>query len=395
MSIAQVENVLYKEGIAQENYDFELTADQKMAIQVVRNWYFGKGSSPIWKRYLVLSGAAGTGKTSLIQYIIKNLGLPEEDVLCCAFTGKASLNLQRKGNLSATLHSSIYDCARGKYGEPVFTLKDSLMYRLIIVDEASMLSEDIFTDILSFQIPTIFIGDHCQLPPVKDDFNIMKKPDFTLTTIMRQAAESPIIRASQMAIKGDPIPFCNIPHFRKIHKADLEDSDLLWANQIIVGTNATRRTMNQISREIRNIHSDHPIQGERMIVLKNNSKLKIMNGQIVYLTSYPTYEPRSKVYSVDWIDELELLDPLIAATSRDKCFKFKLKDPYTEPPNTDLFRYAYLDYGYAISCHKGQGSGWEKVVVFDEGFGFDWDTKRRWLYTAITRAKKDLLIVAE
>ncbi len=393
--VTKIENLVYRNDIAQEDNDFVLTRDQRDALQFVKNWYSGRGGSPIWRKYIVISGAAGTGKSSLIQYIVRNLNVADEEVLCCAFTGKASLNLMRKGNHASTLHSSIYNCRRAQNGDPVFTTKVSLSYKIIIIDEASMISEDVFNDILSFGVPTIFIGDHCQLPPINGIFNIMKHPDFVLTTILRQAKESPIIRASQLAIAGREIPFCEFEHFRKIHSDELDDDDLLWADQIIVGRNSTRKALNQVSREIRRIKSDSPVEGERMIVLRNNPKQKIFNGQIVYLTSAPLYNRNEEYFEAEWRDELELLDPVVSLTASRKSFHFRLKDPYSEPPDLPIHKYVYLDFGYAISCHKGQGSGWEKVIVFDEDFGYDPDTKRRWLYTAITRAKKDILIVAD
>ena len=52
-----------------------------------------------------------------------------------------------------------------------------------------------------------------------------------------------------------------------------------------------------------------------------------------------------------------------------------------------------FDYGYVISCHKSQGSSWERVCVIEEACSL-WDSKR-WLYTAITRAEKELLIVTK
>ena len=122
--------------------------------------------------------------------------------------------------------------------------------------------------------------------------------------------------------------------------------------------------------------------------------MRICNGQIVYLKSNPIYNDKDECYYVDWLDELEVSDPFLAsASSGYHSFKFKLKDPMKEPSSVDTRDFAYLDFGYAISCHKSQGSGWDKVLVFDEGFGFDADIKRRWLYTAITRAKKEILIV--
>lgn len=393
--IQNIDSGITKNGLFQEDNCFELTSDQESAIILILEWYKSKDQKP-WKPYYVLSGAAGTGKSSLIQYIIKNLKVSETDTLCCAFTGKAALNLNRKGNISATLHSSIYNFVKkSKSGDLEFELKSHIPYKLIIVDEASMISKDLFDDILSFGIPTIFIGDHCQLPPIDSHFNIMLSPDFTLTKIMRQAKESPIIRASQLAIKGMPIPYCDFKGFKKIKKENLEDSDFLWADQIIVGTNSVRKAINSICREIRGIDSQVPLKGERMIVLKNNRKYGVFNGQIVYLESNPEFIRSNSTWSCEWADELEKTDSLAAITGRSKTFNFVLKDPVIgKSTNLDALRdRVYLDYGYAISCHKSQGSGWDKVLVFDEDFGRDEDTRRRWLYTAITRAKKEIMIV--
>ena len=387
--IQNIDSGILKNGLFQEDNCFELTADQESAIIMIQEWFKARSSIP-WKRYFVLAGAAGTGKSSLIQYIIKNLKINEQDVLCCAFTGKATLNMSRKGNISSTLHSSIYDYKEQNGKDPVFELKSWIPYKLIIVDEASMISRGMFDDILSFGVPVIFIGDHCQLPPIEGNFNIMKDPDFTLVKIMRQSQESPIIRASQLAIKGLPIPYCDFQGFKKIHQEDLEDSDLLWADQIIVGTNVKRHAVNQICREIRGFSSTCPMSGERMIILKNNRRYGVFNGQIIYLTNRPTFIRRTSSWAVDWVDEMERTDALAAIVGRSKQINFMLKDP---PPGAKGSEIAYLDYGYAISCHKSQGSGWNKVLVFDEGFGHDEDTRRRWLYTAITRAKKEIIIV--
>lgn len=393
--IQNIDSGITKNGLFQEDNCFELTADQESAVLLILDWYKSRSLTP-WKPYFILAGAAGTGKSSLIQYIIKNLKVNESDVLCCAFTGKAALNLNRKGNISSTLHSSIYNYVKNsKTGDPQFELRSYIPYKLIIVDEASMISKEMFMDILSFKIPVVFIGDHCQLPPIDGDFNIMKTPDFTLTKIMRQAEKSPIIRASQLAIKGLPIPYCRSKFFSKIKKEDLEDSNLLWANQIIVGTNSVRKAVNSICREIRGIDSQVPLKGERMIVLKNNRKFGVFNGQIVYLENKPEYIRSSSTWMCEWADELEKIDALAALTGRTKTFNFVLKDPPSgKNVNLEEMRNrVFLDYGYAISCHKSQGSGWDKVLVFDEDFGRDEDTRRRWLYTAITRAKKEIMIV--
>ena len=51
-------------------------------------------------------------------------------------------------------------------------------------------------------------------------------------------------------------------------------------------------------------------------------------------------------------------------------------------------------WGYAITCHKAQGSQWENVVVYDDGLGRTAEDRNRWLYTAITRAERGLVILA-
>ena len=386
-----LDNQFYKGGVAQEDSIMVLTPDQENAILAIMDWY-SQRRRPGWRKYFTLAGAAGTGKSSLIQYVIENLNIPKQDVLCCALTGKATLNLKRKGNNgSNTLHSTIYDCAFTKDGY-VFTKKDHINYRLIIIDEASMISEEIFDDIMSFNIPAIFIGDHCQLPPINGDFNIMLKPDFTLHKIMRQAEKSPIIRASQLAIKGEPIPICRMEGFRRVRESDLTDDDFKWADQIVCGFNKNRKILNSVCREIRGFKGYGPNYGERMVVLKNNRQFGVFNGQIIYVNSTPYFNSSDKLWSCKFLDELEYFG-IQALMAQDKDMVYKLCDPPLTQNKGNHSNPVYLDFGYVLSVHKAQGSGWNKVMIYEDGFGRDEETKRRWLYTAITRAKKEVLMV--
>ena len=52
-----------------------------------------------------------------------------------------------------------------------------------------------------------------------------------------------------------------------------------------------------------------------------------------------------------------------------------------------------FNYGYAITCHKAQGSEWDNIVVMEEWFPNDLETHCRWLYTALTRASEKVVIV--
>ena len=100
--------------------------------------------------------------------------------------------LRRKGIEDATtIHSAIYRPVRGADGRVYFTLRDRMPEEVdgFIVDEASMVSQSIYQDLVSFGLPCLFVGDHGQLEPVKCDFNLMARPDYTLEEIHRNSGE--------------------------------------------------------------------------------------------------------------------------------------------------------------------------------------------------------------
>jgi exodeoxyribonuclease-5 len=169
---------------------YTLSPDQSEALKHIGQWYRGK-TAP----FLTLGGYAGTGKTTLIAYLRQALRQFDEEarVAFCAYTGKASRVLDmrlkdqkvpRRGDSVSTIHSLIYNAESDKSGTVTsWKLKDKLEYDLIIVDEASMVDETIWLDLLSFQIPILAVGDHGQLPPINSRFNLMGNPQIRLERI--------------------------------------------------------------------------------------------------------------------------------------------------------------------------------------------------------------------
>lgn len=174
---------------------------QELAIRSVRSWL----KDPSGKQVFRLFGYAGTGKTTLAQELAKSV---RGRVLYATFTGKASLVLQSKGCEDAsTIHSLIYKAeVDDRTGEADFILNDNSNLRgagLLIVDEVSMVGEELANDLLSFNTRILVLGDPAQLPPVKDEgFFINASPDVMLTEVHRQAAENPIIRMSMDIREG-------------------------------------------------------------------------------------------------------------------------------------------------------------------------------------------------
>ena len=81
----------------------ELTAKQEEGLKMTINRY------NLGMPYTVISGYAGSGKSTLVKYIVAALGFYEEDVAYVAYTGKAALILRMKGNVANTIHRTFYN----------------------------------------------------------------------------------------------------------------------------------------------------------------------------------------------------------------------------------------------------------------------------------------------
>ena len=173
---------------------------QSSALKAVDKWfveYLTTRNKRNAKQVFKLFGYAGTGKTPLARHFAENI---DGDVVFGAFTGKASFVLRRKGCVGArTIHSMIYIADRDKNtGVVTFRINRASSVlsgaKLIIIDECSMVDEEMGRDLMSFGIPILVLGDPAQLPPIKGTgFFIDGEPDFMLTEIHRQAADNPII----------------------------------------------------------------------------------------------------------------------------------------------------------------------------------------------------------
>ena len=169
------------------------------ALKAVSFW-LKRGKPQVFR----LFGYAGSGKTTLARAIADEL---DGDVLFGAFTGKAALVMRSKGCRDArTIHSMIYRTRETDVEEPSFVLNEdgpASKAELIIVDECSMVDEELGRDLLYFGEPVLVLGDPAQLPPIKGGgFFTEAEPDAMLTDVHRQAADNPIIRLSMLIRDG-------------------------------------------------------------------------------------------------------------------------------------------------------------------------------------------------
>ena len=147
----------------------ELTGQQQEARNKIIEWYTSLEAEK--RQLFLLQGFAGTGKTFLINHIIDDLGLLPHEVAYGTFTGKAASILIQKGRDAATIHRLIYTPVEEEYETKIgsetikghrikFVKKDKISnYKLIIIDEVSMVDNIMMKDLLSFGIPVLATGD--------------------------------------------------------------------------------------------------------------------------------------------------------------------------------------------------------------------------------------------
>ncbi|MBD9387614.1 AAA family ATPase [Rhizobium sp. CG4] len=373
----------------------QFSPQQDEALKAVSRW-LKEGRSQVFR----LFGYAGTGKTTLAKHFAENV---DGDVLFAAFTGKAAQVLRSRGASNArTIHSLIYR-PRGEEAieneetgktsiAPMFSInRQSPLAKaaLIIIDECSMVDEQLGKDLMSFGTPILVLGDPGQLPPVTGGgYFTEQEPDYLLSEIHRQAKDNPIIQLAMDVREGREIMRGDYGSAQVISKSEVTQSLVLDADQVLVGTNRTRRRYNQRLRELKGFSADYPQSGDKLVCLRNDPAKGLLNGSLwqVMSSSRETVKPGINLMIRPEDDDMD------RGAAKIKLLKAAFEESETEIPWTTRKRYDEFDFGYALTVHKAQGSQWNNVVLFDESFAFR-DSRERWLYTAITRAAETLTIV--
>lgn len=434
-----------------------LNKQQEEAKAKIHHWF---KHETLEKQTFTLSGYAGTGKTFLINYVIYEvLKLSKDETAFVTPTGKAASVLIQRGCDAMTIHRLIYTPVEVEYetelnGKKVkskrmeFKKKSEIKkYKLIIVDEVSMIEEKIMNDLLSFGIPVLCSGDPGQLPSIFKSNDLLEHPDYLLTEIVRQAKDNAITQVANMAREKKPLPYGKYKNDVVITSRErLSDEQfkniLLKSDQIICGKNSTRNYLNNLVREYKGIdviNNKYPLDGEKVICTVNNweifldelEEFNLVNGTMGIIKNFKIIDDKINLssfdFKADFLDEYKdnilhdsgIFDNLEFSYDmhqmvykidddkyilKEKSLLRKENESLEDYKNrvierilairkaTDELQVNRFEYGYAISCHKSQGSEFDVVTVFDESDVF-LDKSAKWLYTAITRAKKKLIII--
>lgn len=394
---------------------------QATALEQIAQWYRDPTGPQVFK----LFGYAGTGKTTLAQHVVDMLGL-RGDTLFAAYSGKAAHVLRRKGcDGASTIHALIYEPVVGSHEQivllqalrettddpaklkaidaaivrekrklerPTFerrnrsTLEDA---RLLILDEVSMVNTEIARDLLSFGTRILCLGDPAQLPPIEGaGYFINGSPDAMLTEVHRSASDSPVTRIATAIRQAAPtrrdlgVPGPDGDSGRFTHPGNLLDYD-----QVICGTNATRWALINGMRRMQGRTDPEPMPADRIMTLVNSRDAQVLNGQ--QFTVLDRRVPSGPA------DKLDLVVRDEEGTERDLTVWRAGFHGHAGEQEAKTHRggpTAVATYANAITCHKAQGSQWDRVLIVDESRCFRGDAQR-WMYTAVTRAAEQAVIV--
>lgn len=393
---------------------------QVAALEVIRTWLASPGGKPV----LRIFGYAGTGKTTMIKELTSGSAV-------LTYTGKASQVLRSKGIPASTIHSTIYRSAAESSEElarlraelrtapqeerarlqakiealveslknPHFSLREDAFEedrpKVIIIDECSMLDTKIAEDLMRFGIPIMVFGDPGQLPPVSGGkgYFIGEEPDIMLTEIHRQAEGNPVIQLATRAREGQPITTGSYGECRVTRQWP----DRWWEDydQVLVGRVKEKDARNRRARRALGFDGVVPMPGERLICLRNDHKLGLLNGSQWVVEKCDAVPGLSNMVSL-----LDLTVKSLDGSREVHCTAwrdvFEVGEQEFKKQYTFYERMAAqeFDFSYAITVHKAQGSEWDRVLVLDESYLWQRDgTNKNWLYTAITRAAKSVTVI--
>lgn len=418
------------------------TDEQEQALSLIKKWYNSKKEGQVFR----LTGLAGTGKTFLLAHLEEELGCT---ILYLAYTGKACNNLAVKGLGSKTIHSVLYRPA-GKVKEPSPRLLENIIHELqlncsletckerlmsafstslsdkalrfvrkdsdfeevpslIVIDEASMVNQKIYHDLLSLKIKILLCGDPGQLPPIEKDsnFSALDNPNITLQSIQRQQVDNPIITLAHKIydwnlediVYNEPIS-TNDGMALILNKAvntdgaetpKLVENLMKQADQVLCYTNKYRTYVNSFLRKAKGFSSVYPMPGDKLICTRNNwnlitDEVPLVNGQLGECVSFKLSKKTHKrksynigilVFKPDYTNETVKVEVSLS--------------PFDGSEYYDDLPVEYFDYGYAITVHKAQGSEWDNVLAVYDSYTTV-DHLKEWLYTALTRAKKEIIL---
>lgn len=389
---------------------FILNEEQQFVVDEAVKWY-NHSSEQVFQ----YSGSAGTGKSVVLNEIIRRLGIPLERIAPMAYIGQAAIVMRLKGLTNAkTIHSWLFSPVESykldKNGnivmdtylnKPKFELKfepkDLSNIDLILIDEAGSVPYDLKYEIESRGIKIIATGDLDQLPPVFGrPAYLYEGKIHRITQIMRQASNSGLLYLADRARKGLPIHKGYYGDSIVIGESDLNNFMISKSDIIVCGKNETREMFNKrVRHEILKINTDLPSYKERLVCRKNNWNMEVdginlANGLIGTVENMPgVHGFDGKTYKIDF--KPNMIDSSFVDLSCDYNYLIAPHSQKQMLKNNKYNKGEKMEFAYAITTHMSQGGQFRNGIYFEEFLGKD--IQRNLNYTGITRFENSMIYV--
>lgn len=449
------------------------TSEQYEGIQKIREWLKSD------KQFFTLAGHAGTGKTTLLKKIIEENRM---HLIVSAPTHKAKKVIMRMTRQEGeTLHTLLglrpdLDLDDFNPNDPKFNPIAEIRiatYNFVIIDEASMINEDLFNmikdSIKGWNTKVLFVGDPAQIPPIGEKlsivFNGVIDDIHELTQVMRQEDGNPLFpiydalrnnlnvqwggfeRVTKINSKGEGVIFTD--NKRKFRKLLLEKFNsvefakdgefvklIAWRNDTVMASNHIIRE-GIFGKNVPFLVNGDVLTAYRSVRAKNQLFNIIDNSADYYVTNV---SKRIQNEFDLWGHKITLRETMV-----DSEFKFKTVFIVDHTDHDNLHQYAEihdtlkeiakankkkwkeyyrfrresllmvkidhfkngearhqseiivkdLDYGYALTCHKVQGSTYTHVFVLEDDISINKKIKERnqIKYVALTRPTKTATVL--
>lgn len=401
----KIDDIEQEIKICEKNDGIEYAELQKQAV-----------TSALTEGMLILTGGPGTGKTTTLNAIINILKRKGKKVLLSAPTGRAAQRMSEvTGDEAKTLHRML-EVSWDKQDNPVFNKneRNQLKCDALIIDEVSMVDSYIFESVmraLPLGCRLILVGDSDQLPSVGPG-NVLGDliesgvvPVIRLNEIFRQAQKSLIVTNAHKIVNGV------MPDLKKVDKDFffIYKSDKTSGAETILDLCSERLPKAYGYSPLENIQVLSPSKKGELGTAELNRKLQtrlnpksddkaeVTIGSRTFRTGDKVMQIKNN-YDISWYkDNGETGEGIFNGDigiiqnidKKSKSIKINFYD------KTAVLTYDYaseLDFAYAITVHKSQGNEFDAVVI-PMFSGPPQLYYRNLLYTAVTRAKKTLILV--
>lgn len=382
------------------------------------------------KRHVTLTGFAGTGKTFVINELMKHFSATDVNCAVCAPTHKALQVIAEKLNTHYDcftiasllgLHPDT-DILNFDPEKPIFKsgkFSKHHVYDMVIIDEASMINKALFRKLCNTDLKILFVGDPAQLPPVNEEESLA----FTCISPIFKLHE--IIRTN----KPDIIDLCSVLRTNNFHEVynwkssenitvvkqrlyDYSSSKILSYRNVTVNkwNTSAKKQLNPSPKRIDigdKVMFYTPIRHGEQTLIANSEELivterkyrsdamdfiafdKVIKNLDFHICNPPGYFEFLKRYkkhvdNKDW-DELYNL--------RKKCLTDIDLNLETVDRTTDKTIFKSFDLSYALTVHKSQGSTFDSVAVDLNDIAGNTDDLRALLYTAVSRAANKIILI--